>query len=410
MDCYSIIKDIVFEKYKNEIITPQVEIFPEIIGFIYSLKSLGKFKDFIPVEPLILEPLKEESLIEKLPNNLEENIGYIEPLIFDNHISVALIKKSIFNNKGRVNIVLDMSRYHVEENIIDNTVFPDELYLNNYPYPQYSIQKGNSCGLWFYGIIDCIYSDNKYKNIDDVCYAINYNKPDFFIDVINFLSNKLYGINDMIDNSFIKNGNIKEDRIYELGQISNYSFRKEAVMSYYFSLASLFAYYEIKKENNEDKFDGVELLFEYQYLLDNIKNYLSLVMFNNNYFKKFSPEKIYETDQKSQYEQIIQKLEILLNKVNKNYEKEFNNALYEQIEEELNFGKFKNNANIKNAYDRLKVSISRIDKNKITNIKRLKKEFTDIIHCKKKVPIKEESTIGKYLNPNNDFYFQMMFH
>ena len=99
-----------------------------------------------------------------------------------------------------------------------------------------------------------------------------------------------------------------------------------------------------------------------------------------------------------------------INKVDKNFEKEFNDALYEQIEEESNFGKFKKNENIKNAYDRLKVSISRIDKNKITNINRLKKEFTDIIYCKKRVPIKEESTIGKYLNPNNDFYFQIMFH
>ena len=92
---------------------------------------------------------------------MEENIGYIEPIIFDNHISVTLIKKVPFNNRGRANIVLDMPRYHVEENLLDNTIFPEEIYLSNFPYPAFSIQKGNSCGLWFYGIIECIYSNNK---------------------------------------------------------------------------------------------------------------------------------------------------------------------------------------------------------------------------------------------------------
>ena len=45
------------------------------------------------MEPLILDPLNKESLIEQLPEILEENIGYIEQIIFDNHISVTLIKK-----------------------------------------------------------------------------------------------------------------------------------------------------------------------------------------------------------------------------------------------------------------------------------------------------------------------------
>lgn len=147
LNCYSVMKNIIFEKYKNDIVTPKGEVFPEIIGFSYSLISIGKFKGFIAVEPLILEPLNEESRIEKLPENLQEKIGYIEPIIFDNHISVVLIKKSTIYNRNRVNIILDMSRYHIEENISDNIVFPEQLYLNYYLYPKYSIQKGNSCGL-----------------------------------------------------------------------------------------------------------------------------------------------------------------------------------------------------------------------------------------------------------------------
>ena len=118
LNCYSIMKNIVFEKYKNKIMSfPRGELFPEIIGYAYSIISLGKVKGFIAVEPLVLDPLNDESRIERLPDELEENIGYIEPIILDNHISVVFIKKSLYNNRGRVNIVLDMSRYHLDKNI-----------------------------------------------------------------------------------------------------------------------------------------------------------------------------------------------------------------------------------------------------------------------------------------------------
>ena len=144
LNCYSIMENIVLEKYKNESVTPIGESFMEIIGYIYSFVFLGKFKGFVVIEPLILEPFNEESKIEKLPEALEENIGYIEPIIFDHHISIALIKKVISNNRGRVNIILDMSRYHIEEHLSDNTLFPEEIYIIYYPYPDFPIQKGNS--------------------------------------------------------------------------------------------------------------------------------------------------------------------------------------------------------------------------------------------------------------------------
>ena len=280
LNCYSIMKNIVFEKYKKEIVTPKGDLLPEIIGFSYSLISLGKFKGFQAVEPLILVPLNEESRLERLPQKLEEKIGYIEPIIFDNHVSIALIKKSNFKN--RVNIILDMSRYHIEENLLDNTVFPEELYHNNYTYPKYSVQKGNSCGLWLFGIVECIYSNEKYQNIDNVCFSINNKKATFFIDVINCLSNILYGIPNIIDNSSLETSkDVKANRIYELGQISTYSFRKEAVMSYFFSLASLFSYYDnYGGSNNDKKINDFYLLLEYQYLFDNITNFLSRVIFN----------------------------------------------------------------------------------------------------------------------------------
>ena len=410
LDCYSVMRNIVFEKYKNKIMSPKGEYFPEIFGFIYSLIYLGKFKGFQVIEPLSLETLKEETRIEKLPEVLEENFGYIEPILFDNHISVAFIKKSKVKIKGRVNIIFDMSRYHVEENISDNNIFPEELYLSNYPYPSFSIQKDNSCGVWFYGIIECIFSNNKYKNINDVCLAINRGSSNFFIDVINCLSYNIYGINDIIDNSsFSGNLNIKEDRIYEIGRINNHSFRKEAVMSYFFSLASIFAHYQ-STNGNYDKLNRNEIIFDYQYLIDDIKKFLGLVIFNDKYFKTYSTNEIYERDQKDEYKLLIERLNELLEKVIQNYEKEFNNLLYDQFHDSLKFGTFEDKEKINNAYIKIKSILPENKKYKTIDINILKKEFDDIKYCKRKVSIKEESTIIKYLNPNDEFYFQMMIH
>ena len=50
---------------------------------------------------------------------------------------------------------------------------------------------------------------------------------------------------------------IKENRIYEAGQLSTHSFRNEAAMSYFFSLASLFAYHETKSDNYNDEYLGL---------------------------------------------------------------------------------------------------------------------------------------------------------
>ena len=410
LNCYSVMKNIVFEKYKKEIVFPKGDFLPEIIGFSYSLISLGKIKGFHAVEPLILIPLNDESRIERLPDELEENIGYIEPIMFDNHVSVALIKKSKIKN--RVNIVLDMSRYHIEGNLSDNTVFPEELYRSNYTYPKYSIQKGNSCGLWFFGIVECIYSNAKYKNIDDVCLAINKKKATFFIDVINCLSNILYEIPNIIDDSSLETSlDVKENRVYEIGQISTYSFRKEAVKSYFFSLASLFSYYENNKNwSDEKKINSFDLLLEYQYLIDDITNFLSRAIFNDNYFKIYSPKNIYEKEQKEQYKQLIQSLKALLNKVNINYEKEFNNLLYKQFEDNLNYGIMIDKRKILEVYDKLKKTLSKTDKIHIIEINALKNEFEKIKYLERNIVIKEESTISKYLNPNNEFYFQMMIH
>ena len=102
---------------------------------------------------------------------------------------------------------------------------------------------------------------------------------------------------------------------------------------------------------------------------------------------------------------LIKKLKNLLDEVSNNYEAEFNNILYEQFEDSLKYGIFCDKEKINKAYIKLKSTLPD-NRNKILiDINELKKEFDDIKNCKRKVAIKEESTIMKYLNPNNEFYF-----
>lgn len=309
---------IIFEKYKKrQILFSFGELFPEIIGFIYSIISLGQFKGFLALEPLILEPLNKESCIEYFPEILQdEDIGYIEPVLYDNHISVLMIKKSSYF-KTRINILIDFSRYHIIENIKDNIIFPLEIYINNFPYPAISIQKGNTCGLWLYGIIDCIYSNINYKDFKDIWESVKNETPKLFVDVINNLSYNLYGIKNIIEKSNIFS--IKyfdENKIYDSIFGSEYSFNKESFQSNYFSLANILGYVE---STNSEKLFGTNLLLEYQLLMDKIKNYLGLVELNNRYFKAYSSKEIYEKYQKGNYEHLIQKLKVLFLKVNKNF-------------------------------------------------------------------------------------------
>ena len=83
----------------------------------------------------------------------------------------------------------------------------------------------------------------------------------------------------------------------------------------------------------------------------------------------------------------------LLEKVIQNYGKEFNNLLYEQFQDSLKFWIFTDKEKINNAYIKIESILPENKKNKTIDINILKKEFDNIKYCKKKVAIKEESTI-----------------
>jgi len=159
-------------------------------------------------------------------------------------------------------------------------------------------------------------------------------------------------------------------------------------LSNYFSLSSLFGYYENKENNYNEKLYGVKVLLEHQYLIDNIQNFLNLVNFNNNYFKLYSSKEIYEMKQKYEYENLIKMLNAFLNKVHINYEKEFYNILYNQIEKYLNYGRLNYKIKIKNAYNKLNSNMSKIDRINTINIGKLKKDFENIKNYDRKVVIR----------------------
>jgi hypothetical protein len=86
--------------------------------------------------------------------------------------------------------------------------------------------------------------------------------------------------------------------------------------------------------------------------------------------------------------------------------------LYHQFEDKLKYGILSNERRemVKIAFEKIKKEVEKDSESKI-NIKALNgfiKEFNLIKFVDKRVAIKEESIIVKYLNPNNDFEFQLM--
>ena len=81
--------------------------------------------------------------------------------------------------------------------------------------------------------------------------------------------------------------------------------------------------------------------------------------------------------------------------------------LYHQFEDKLKYGILSNERRemVKTAFEKIKKEVEKVN---IKDLNKFIKEFNEIKFADKKVAIKEESIIIKYLNPNNDFGFQLM--
>ena len=401
LDCFSIIKNIVYDKYKEDKVykkSPHGELFSEIIGFIYSMVYLGKFKNFIILEPFIPNRLEKESLSEGIPDVLEDNIGYIEPILYDYHVSVLLVVKDKYCY--RKNYLLDMSKHHSEKNIYDHTLFPLIMINNLSVYPDKSIQKNNSCGLWFYGILDLIYSSDDYNKPQDILNKIEFNRSDFYIDVVNFLSEKLYKLKNMIIFKDMDEGEIDIKRVYDIINGEGISFLKECITNYYFSLSLKYDWIDTNKVDA----DGINLLFCYEMLFGKIFDYKREIEMNNDYYKEYSELAYYKNNIQPQMEFKLKKISELLKKVDINFRKEFRNNIIDNINEYMFILEDKNALNSEDLEKKYKSLI----KMKTENVHKLKKEFSKIKKDFEHFKLLDESTIVNNLNPNGEILFKLM--
>lgn len=403
LDCFALIKNIVYEKYiypKSKRIS-NGELFPELIGYAYAIHSLKNFKNnFKIIEPFIPDRTDEESLKEELPEILEPGIGYIEPIFFDSHVAVLLVTKSKNENKKRFNVLFDLSRYFSNNKILDSSIFPIGLYNNFYAYPYKSIQKNTSCGLWYYGVIECIYSNEIYQSPEDIFFFIQKYNDKFYFDIINSISKIIYNNNNIIDDRTIEEfkENDLDNRIFKNNFGEYLSFSKECFKCYFFSLSNVFDYEKDKYKRNE--MDDFKILLEYQILFDQIMDYLRLLRINRDYFELYSKKPLNES---LIYENVEKCVIRFLNDVEDNFKVEYKNTILNDYCMAFNNEK------------KIPIEFKEIIKSKTSKKKEIPSHFYYEFegHFQKikeqlVLPLLTENQILNNLNPKGNFWYQLM--
>ena len=179
LNCHQIIKKIIFEKYRNKIIGDGGDIFPEIIGYCFALIYSNKNENIIFLEPLIAHLETKFCLEESITKVTKENIIYIEPFIYDGHISTII---SDFQDT-RYNILLDTSHHHFKRNYAFFSFLPKSVKnAINYILPEKDIQAYSTCCLWFIGIIECLLKYKKYSTFKDIYMALRKDNINLFLN------------------------------------------------------------------------------------------------------------------------------------------------------------------------------------------------------------------------------------
>ena len=167
---------------------------------------------------------------------------YIEPFIYDGHVSLIISANS--QKSVRYNIILDMSHYHFKRNYQNLIFLPKSLKEKNIIYPQTSIQEYSSCCLWLFGEIECILKYEKYWSFKSIFYSLK-NGIDFYIDIINLLSNEIEGKPSIIrkENERFNDKTINKidlDRIFTQQYGQYYSLHKDIVNTKFLNIEKLF--------------------------------------------------------------------------------------------------------------------------------------------------------------------------
>lgn len=209
LDCLEIINQIIFKKIRENLYYIFPCSFVEIIGFIYAAKQ-KHLDNCMIVDPYIPNPFNSETLVE---SNLEikENFIYLEPIIYNKHISLLLF---IISDKKRKNFLIDFSNFH--KNILknDNYIFPIEMKTNLTIIPNYPIQFGETCGLWFLSLIYCVI-----ENGILLFKGLRKRNSNFYIKIIK-KNTEILNIKNFIWNNDDKEEEKEKDLIFEKYTIS----------------------------------------------------------------------------------------------------------------------------------------------------------------------------------------------
>ena len=280
LNCFSIINDIIIQKYKNVNHLVNGETFPEIIGYCYGLISIGKFKDFLFIEPLIPEPpFKPETLKEDIKYEKDSNITLIEPLIYNGHISLILFK---WINGNRYNIIFDMSKYHTNSINLNSLIFPKDINKKNTSYPMNTIQQYSSCCLWFYGEIDCILNNKEYTSFETISKNILSSSIQFYIDTINIIGKNYFNINDLFLHEIKRT---KEPKISDLNRLFingkvDYSIDKDIVFTQFLDLNNFIKCFSFFYSSED-----IKILVNTQNVIEKFINYKILLGLNQKFYE-----------------------------------------------------------------------------------------------------------------------------
>ena len=318
LDCLKIMKKIIINKNKNKEIGDNGEIFPEIIGYCLALSSIKNLGNLVFLEPLIANLDLNCLILESLPTNLDTNLIYIEPFIYDGHISTIF---SSFKDK-RYSIFLDMSHHHFDGK---NPLFPflPKSIKNAYHefLPKKEIQEYSSCFLWFYGEIEYLLQHKNYS-FKELYNNLKEDNLDFLVDLINLLSKDIEGNECLI--KVIK----KQDKILD---------KAEKVEFNRYPFFTGFEYYEMHKDIIFNKFLDIskfvnnrflypfekDIFYGSQSFITSTYNFKNKLLLNLRYYNMNPENKDFDYEKKL----ILKSIE-LINEALNFFKKEYDYAFY----------------------------------------------------------------------------------
>ena len=402
LNSYEIAREILIEKYKNKNIGNNGDTFPEIIGYCFGLESLKQVNNFRFMEPLIVNIGEKDRIKDSIPE-IMDNFIYIEPFLYDGHISVILAS---FVEKERYNIILDMSRHHFDTKNKNLAFLPKSLSNeDNIICPSDPIQEYSSCCLWFFGEIECLLQNKKYNSFKEIFSGTNMN-IDFYVDVINYLTKEIDGIEYVLkkEEDKCKNNEIAFEidfnRFFINFESNYYSIHKDLIYSKFLSIDNFF-----EKIGSFLYIGEVTYFSKCQRHIKVVNEYKNYLLFNLQYYKMLS-----------QNERVISCKNMIMKEI-----KEID-SLINAFKEEYNFAFYHKNmlsytTCIRKVLDKilLPFPFSNEEKEKILKydtdslIENLISGYKKIRdNIERKVRLFSEETISKEINSLNDLCFSVM--